>query len=118
MDEATRAVIDHGRRIRACLKQPEFQPVAVPVQIAILLALGGKLFDLVPLEKMEDAERAVCVEAAKLPGELNARLEGGEEMRDADRKTVMDMARAALEPFRAKPEAKPEAQAPQPAEKP
>jgi F-type H+-transporting ATPase subunit alpha len=107
MDETTRAVIDHGRRIRACLKQPEFQPVTVPVQIAILLALGGKLFDQVPLEKMGEAERAVCDGAAKLAPELNARLEGKDKLSDADRKTVMDMARTALEPFQLKPEAKP-----------
>jgi F-type H+-transporting ATPase subunit alpha len=107
IDENTRAVIDHGRRIRACLKQPEFQPVSVPVQIAILLALGGKLFDRVPLEKMEEAESAVRGAAAKLPAELNARLEGNESLGDADRKVVMNMARAALDPFQPKPEAKP-----------
>jgi len=103
MDENTRAVIDHGRRIRACLKQPEFQPVAVPVQIAILLALGSKLFDRVPLEKMDEAERAVSDAAAKLSSELNARLEGDVKLSDDDRKTVLDSARAALEPFQPKP---------------
>jgi F-type H+/Na+-transporting ATPase subunit alpha len=39
MDDDTRKIIDHGRRIRACLKQPEFAPVSVPEQIAVLLAL-------------------------------------------------------------------------------
>ena len=110
MDEGTRAVIDHGRRIRACLKQAEFQPVSVPVQIAILLALAEKLFDQVPLERMDEAERAVRDAAAKLPADLNARLEGVEKMGDADRKALVDNARAALEPFQPKPEAKPEAE--------
>ena len=41
LDENTRKVIEHGQRIRACLKQPEFEPVSVPGQIAILLALTG-----------------------------------------------------------------------------
>jgi len=41
--------IEHGRRIRACLKQPEFAPVSVPAQIAVLLALNARLFDRVPL---------------------------------------------------------------------
>ena len=59
LDEDTRKIIEHGRRIRACLKQPEFAPVSVPAQIAILLALTAKLFDAVPLDQMADAEHAV-----------------------------------------------------------
>ena len=34
LDENTRRIIEHGRRIRACLKQPEFAPLSVPAQIA------------------------------------------------------------------------------------
>ena len=45
LDEDTRKIIEHGRRIRACLKQPEFAPVSVPAQIAVLLALTAELFD-------------------------------------------------------------------------
>src|SRR5476651_2239706 len=59
LDEDTRKTIEHGRRIRACLKQPESAPVPVPAQIAVLLALAAKLFDTVPIEKMPEAERAV-----------------------------------------------------------
>ena len=46
LDEDTRKTIEHGRRIRACLKQPEFSPVSVPAQIAVLVALTAGLFDL------------------------------------------------------------------------
>ncbi len=45
LDEDTRKIIEHGRRIRACLKQSEFAPVSVPAQIAVLLALTAELFD-------------------------------------------------------------------------
>jgi len=50
-------IIEHGRRIRACLKQPELAPVSVPAQIAILLALTAELFDPVPLDQI-DGRRA------------------------------------------------------------
>ncbi len=30
LDEHTRKIIDHGQRIRACLKQPELEPASVP----------------------------------------------------------------------------------------
>ena len=41
LDEETRKSIEHGRRIRACLKQAEFTPVTVPAQVATLLALNA-----------------------------------------------------------------------------
>src|SRR5471030_1632535 len=59
LDENTRKIVEHGRRLRACLKQPEFAPVSVPVQITILLALIEKLFDTVPIDQLADAERTL-----------------------------------------------------------
>jgi len=110
LDEETRKTIEHGRRIRACLKQPEFQPVQVPAQIAMLIALTAGLFDRVPLEKMPDAEHALREEVAQIPAEVSARFETAERLSDEDRKAVIEIARKALEPFQAKPDAKPESQ--------
>ena len=45
LDESTRKIINHGQRIRACLKQTEFAPVSVVEQISVLLALTEGLFD-------------------------------------------------------------------------
>ncbi|WP_232469167.1 hypothetical protein [Croceicoccus marinus] len=59
LDQDTRKTIEHGRRIRACLQQPENAPVSVPAQIAILLAVTTKLFDTVALGQMANAELAV-----------------------------------------------------------
>jgi F-type H+-transporting ATPase subunit alpha len=109
LDEDTRKHIEHGRRIRACLKQPEFSPVSVPAQIAILLALSANLFDLVPLVHMTDAEHAVRDAAAKIPAEVRARFETADKLSDEDRKTMIEIARQTLAPFLPKPE--PEAEA-------
>jgi F-type H+-transporting ATPase subunit alpha len=108
LDENTRKIIDHGRRIRACLKQPEFSPVSVPAQITILLGLTAKLFDAVPLEKMPDAERAVHEAAAKIPPGICARFETAAKLSDEDRAAIIAIATAALAPFQPKPPAKPE----------
>lgn len=110
LDEDTRKIIEHGRRIRACLKQHEFTPVPVAAQIAVLLALTDKLFDTVPLERMGDAELAVRKAAADIPNEVSARFASAEKLSDADRKKIIDIADAALAPFQAKPVVKPEAQ--------
>ena len=99
LDENTRKVIEHGRRIRTCLKQNEFEPVSVPGQIAILLALTGRLFDDVPLGKMRDAERALRKAAEDFPKELVQRLISAEVLSDSDRETILQIARDALVSF-------------------
>jgi F-type H+-transporting ATPase subunit alpha len=101
LDEENRKVIEHGRRIRACLKQPEYAPVPVPEQIVVLLALTAGLFDDVPLNRMKDAEQAVREAAEAIPDDLRERLDTGDTLRDEDRGTIVELARRALEPFAA-----------------
>lgn len=99
LDADTRKTIDHGRRIRACLKQAESTPVAVPAQIAVLLALTAGLFDPVALEKMTAAQLAVQAAAASIPTEITAQFESDQKLRDEDRETIIGIARQALKPF-------------------
>ncbi len=105
LDESTRKIIEHGRRIRACLKQGESAPVSVPAQIAVLLALTAELFDPVALEQMPEAEHAVQKAAANIPAEVCARFESADKLSDEDRYTIIEIARHALAPFQSKPEA-------------
>ncbi len=102
LDEDTRKNIEHGRRIRACLKQSEFAPVGVPAQIAILLALSAGLFDAVPLDRMTNAEQAVRKAAAEIPAQVSERLDSADTLSDEDRETIIDIARQALARFQPK----------------
>ena len=108
LDENTRKIIEHGRRIRACLKQPEFAPVSVAAQIAVLLALTAELFDRVPLDQMTAAERVLREAAAHIPAEVCARFETADKLSDEDRTTIIEIARHSLVRFQPKPESKPE----------
>ncbi|MGB7629701.1 MAG: alternate F1F0 ATPase, F1 subunit alpha [Candidatus Deferrimicrobium sp.] len=112
LEEDTRKIIEHGRRIRACLNQPEFAPVSVPAQITVLLALTAGLFDRVPLDQMTDAEHALHEAAAEIPTEVRERLETAEKLSDEDRETIIRIAGKSLARFQPKPgpESKPEAQ--------
>jgi F-type H+-transporting ATPase subunit alpha len=111
LDEDTRKIIEHGRRIRACLKQPEFAPVSVPAQIAVLLALTAELFDRVPLDQMKDAEDALREAVADIPVEVGERLDTAKKLSDEDRETIIQIARKSLARFQPKPEAKAEPKA-------
>jgi F-type H+-transporting ATPase subunit alpha len=109
LDESTRKIIDHGKRIRACLKQSESQPVPMKEQIIVLLALTAGLFDPVPLEKVSDAELALRKAAAEIPTNVGERLIASDKLSDADRKSILDIATRALASFQPKPAPKPEA---------
>ncbi|MGD0135415.1 MAG: alternate F1F0 ATPase, F1 subunit alpha [Bryobacteraceae bacterium] len=106
LDEDTRKTIEHGRRIRVCLKQPELAPVPVPAQIAVLLALGAKLFDRVPLDQMTDAEQALRDAAAEIPAEVRKRLDSADKLTDDDRKAIIEVGSKSLDRFQPKPEPK------------
>jgi F-type H+-transporting ATPase subunit alpha len=105
LDDDTRKTIDHGRRIRACLKQPQFSPLSVSGQIAVLLALSAALFDAVPLGQMPDAESALIEAAAEIPADVRERLDTADKLSDSDRDAIVEIARKALARFQ--PEAKP-----------
>ena len=112
LDENTRKIIEHGRRIRACLKQPKFAPVSVSAQIAVLLALTAELFDCVTLDRMTDADQAVREAAVCILAEVRARFDTAEQLSDEDRVMIIQIARNALASFqpRPEPESRPEAQ--------
>jgi F-type H+-transporting ATPase subunit alpha len=52
VDERTRKVIEHGRRIRAVLGQPQFAPLPLGVQVALLCALNDKVLDDLSLDRV------------------------------------------------------------------
>jgi F-type H+-transporting ATPase subunit alpha len=99
LDDDTRTIIEHGRRIRACLKQPECAPLSVPTQITLLLALTENLFDPVPLDQMTNAEHALHMAALDIPLEVCKRLEGADKLNAEDRDTIIRIARKALARF-------------------
>ncbi|MCA9453000.1 MAG: alternate F1F0 ATPase, F1 subunit alpha [Nitrospiraceae bacterium] len=106
LDEDTRKIIEHGRRIRAILKQPEFTPMSVPAQITLLLALTDKLFDPVPLAQMTEAEQALHKASLDIPFDLCKRLEGIDKLKAEDREAIIRIARQALACFQPTPELK------------
>ncbi len=99
VDEDTRRIIEHGRRIRSCLKQSNCSPVALSAQIAVLIALNAGLFDSVASDEMVDAERLVQDAAQRLPEELLGRLDSDANLGDEDRQAILDCVAHALERY-------------------
>jgi F-type H+-transporting ATPase subunit alpha len=99
LDDSTLKIIEHGKRIRGCLKQSEFSPVSMIEQISVLLALTAKLFDEIPLVDMPAAENAVRLSAADIPIEIVARLKSAKKLIDQDRATILELAGDSLTKF-------------------
>ncbi|MTI31928.1 F0F1 ATP synthase subunit alpha [Xanthovirga aplysinae] len=56
LDAATKLTIERGRRNQEILKQPQYSPVAVEQQVAIIYASTNGLIDEVPVEKVREFE--------------------------------------------------------------
>ncbi len=96
LDEHTRRIIDHGLRIRACLKQPEFDPLPIEAQIMVLLALTEGLFDDLPLNRIRTAEQAVRTQSQQLPADMRQRFISARKLAEEDRQALLQLARHAL----------------------
>ena len=103
LDENTRKIIDHGQRIRAILKQPEFEPASMIEQIVILVALTGGLLDSVPIGSMRDAEQTLRKAAAEIPAALRQRLASNDKLSDEDHQAILQAVGKAIAPFRSAP---------------
>ena len=94
------------KRIRSCFKQQELQPMSVSEQIIELLALTSGLFDIIPIEKIKDAESVLLKSNEKFPAEILKQLFANKELSDSDHKAILDIAHKILAPFQDKPEEK------------
>jgi F-type H+/Na+-transporting ATPase subunit alpha len=96
LDEATRQAIERGRRVREVFKQPEFSPIPVAEQIAVLLAVTSGLFDELALEEIAKAETAVRRAVVENLPQLARRIEAGEALSDEDQEQLLETMRESL----------------------
>ena len=100
LDEATRATIERGRRVRKLLTQPELQPLTIPGQIAVLLAVTEGLFDVLAVEDLPLAEEAVRQAVTAELEELCKKIESGEALESDGRQAIVEAAQRAILSFR------------------
>ena len=58
LDAATQAKIDRGKRIVEIFKQPQYSPIPVEVQVAVLWAVQNGYLDDVPVEGIKESQAA------------------------------------------------------------
>ncbi|MDP4268623.1 MAG: alternate F1F0 ATPase, F1 subunit alpha [Bacteroidota bacterium] len=102
LDDNTKRIIEHGKRIRTWLKQPELHPLSVAEQIVVLLALTEGHFDSISIEEMKHAETALLEACSQLPAELLDSIYTGTTFSDEDRGFILEFAGKILESFQEK----------------
>jgi F-type H+-transporting ATPase subunit alpha len=75
VDERTRHAIEHGRRIRAVLQQPQYEPRTLVHQIALLLAADEGRLDSLPLPAAAQFRRDIGAYVADNLPQLVRRVE-------------------------------------------
>lgn len=91
IDESTRKTLEHGRRIREVLKQPQYEPVPAPEQIAVLLAATAGVLDEIPLEEIASAKKKIEKAFREQLTELYQRISSAEKLTPEDRGTLLNM---------------------------
>ena len=57
LDAATKLAIDRGRRNQEVLKQPQYAPVPIELQVATVYASTKGLLDRIPVEKVKEFDK-------------------------------------------------------------
>jgi F-type H+-transporting ATPase subunit alpha len=96
LDEDTRQTLQRGRRIRETLKQPQYQPLSVPEQMASLVAVTSGVFDELPSEQIAPAERSVLRAMTEQLPKLCERIVSQEKLSDDDVRQIREMAEQAV----------------------
>ena len=98
LDETTRATLEHGRRVREMLKQPQYSPLPVPDQIALLVALNHELFDRFRLDTMGEAEQQIRLSLSDQLADVSERICQGGSLDENDIERLVSLAQRSLSP--------------------
>ncbi|MFZ6847339.1 alternate F1F0 ATPase, F1 subunit alpha [Undibacterium sp. RuRC25W] len=99
LDETSKKTLNHGLRIRAYLKQAIFSPLTISAQICVLLALTSGVFDLIPIEKIVDAESALCNATSFIPVDMQRRFMTESTLSEDDRALLIQIIQTVLHSF-------------------
>src|SRR5690349_16201702 len=83
LDAKTQAQIDRGKRIMEIFKQPQYDPIPVEVQVAVLWAVQNGHVDAVPVERIKEFQRKLTDFLTTRKSELLAKIGAEKALSDA-----------------------------------
>jgi F-type H+-transporting ATPase subunit alpha len=94
LDPRTERTLEHGRRIRAVLQQPQSHPDSLALQVALLLAVHAGVLDDLPLSRIAAFKAGLGDALAAAHGAMTERLDRTAQLEDADRSALLEWLRA------------------------
>ncbi len=96
LDEETQKTLERGRHIREVLKQPQYEPIPAPEQIAILLAVTAGILDDTPLDEIASAKKIIRKAFLEQMPDLYQKIQLAEKLSPEDREAFLKMLRDIL----------------------
>jgi F-type H+-transporting ATPase subunit alpha len=97
LDDATRRQLEHGRRVTELMKQKQYSPLTVAEMGASLFAANERALDDVPVNKVQDFEKAWHSYLHSAHGEFMKKLDANPQWNDE----ITSYLRDALKQFKA-----------------
>lgn len=98
LDASTMAVLDKGRKNVEILKQPQYSPVSVEKQVAIIYLGTNGLLKSVPVNKIQEFEEVFLYEMEKSHPDVLANFKAG-KLTDEDTAKVRELAAKIASPY-------------------
>jgi F-type H+-transporting ATPase subunit alpha len=102
LDEETKHRIERGQRLTELLKQPQYSPLSVWQQTAILLAANEGAFDVVPLEQIKKAQELLLAQLYKEYRAAMDKLNEGDKPDEKTEKLILDIAKQIAKTYEVK----------------
>jgi F-type H+-transporting ATPase subunit alpha len=83
LDAATQAKIERGKRVVEVFKQPQYRPVAVEIQAAVLWAVQNGVMDDVPVDRIKDFQDKLSDYLSSRKTDLMGRIAKEKALSDA-----------------------------------
>ena len=101
LDPQTKQRINRGQRLTELLKQPQYSPMSVWEQVAVLLPATKGEFDDVPVEKVHDLARALLAALWSDHKDAMKELSKGDKPTEATQKLILDAAKKLAKAYQA-----------------
>jgi F-type H+/Na+-transporting ATPase subunit alpha len=83
LDAKTQAQIDRGKRIMEIFKQPQYNPIPLGVQVAVIWSVQNGFVDQVPVERVKEFQNKLTDFLTTRKSELLSRIEKEGKLTDA-----------------------------------
>ncbi len=88
LEEGTRKQIERGRRAVEILKQPQYEPLPMSHQVAVLYALINGLLDAVPVDRVRDWEKGYRAYLSSARKDVADAIEATKDVNDEVKKKI------------------------------